>query len=979
MTKKLLLIGWDAADWKVIDALMAEGKMPALQRMIQQGTSGNLRTLQPPLSPMLWTSIATGKRPFKHGIYGFTEPTPKGDAVQPITNISRTSKAIWNILNQNDHRSVVVGWWPSHPAEPIRGTMVSDMFHKAPAKPGAPWPLKANCVHPQELLSEIGDLRVHPLELTAEDILPFVPDGAEIDQTIDGRVASIMKITAECSTVHATATHLLQEKEWDFSAVYYDAIDHYCHGFMKFRPPQQNNVSDHDFKMYRNVVDMGYMFHDMMLQQLLDIAGDETTVMLISDHGFHSDHLRPEALPNEPAGPAKEHRDYGIFVATGPDIKAGHQIEGANLLDITPTILTCYGLPTGEDMDGRVLEDIFTNQPNTAAIESWEHVEGDSGEHPPGFNISAEESQAAIEQLVALGYIDAPDEDSSKAVANCTRELEYNLARAYMDADMHGEAAPILHRLYRDYPVELRFGIKLASALQSLGDYHGLRNLLENMSNRWREAALLARKHLKEVDELTNERQKLWDEFKKLDDANADEAEVSKLAKVDRRGKPVLFSDDEMLLIRKLRSIAKVNPQSIAYLSSTAAAGSGDFEGALAFLTKAQSANRGQPSFHFHRGNILTSLGRFEEAEESLLRGLAIDESHPDCLMALARCRVEMGRDQDALKDAQKAIALQYHFPLAHYYAGVSHRSMGEFDQAAACFKIAISQNPNFKEAFTGLAELHETHLKDDALASEYRTAERELKNNSPDPDEGTTPFEFDPVTTEQISEHLPSIHDHANQEGLEPALANTAPENVPNGDDSVSKPQVIIVSGLPRSGTSMMMQMLAAGGVPIFTDGQRVPDENNPKGYYEVDLAKGLAKKNSWVHDCDGKCVKVVAPLIGYLPSSVDYRVIYMKRPVQEIIRSQANMLERLGKESSDMTDEQIAKVMVDDAHRALGLLSMHQNKVLKIDYAESIADPQATAAAIASFLRMDLDESAMAAAVDPKLHREKSDSATG
>mgnify|MGYP003334178079 FL=1 len=104
MTKKLLLIGWDAADWKVIDALMAEGKMPALQRMIQQGTSGNLRTLQPPLSPMLWTSIATGKRPFKHGIYGFTEPTPKGDAVQPITNISRTSKAIWNILNQNDHQ-----------------------------------------------------------------------------------------------------------------------------------------------------------------------------------------------------------------------------------------------------------------------------------------------------------------------------------------------------------------------------------------------------------------------------------------------------------------------------------------------------------------------------------------------------------------------------------------------------------------------------------------------------------------------------------------------------------------------------------------------------------------------------------------------------------------------------------------------------------------------------------------------------------
>ena len=129
--RRVLLVGWDAADWKVIRPLMDAGKMPNVQRLVEHGASGQIATLHPPLSPMLWTSIATGKRPFKHGIHGFSEPTPDGRGVQPVTNLSRKSKALWNILNQNDLRSVVIGWWPSHPAEPINGVMVSDHFHRA--------------------------------------------------------------------------------------------------------------------------------------------------------------------------------------------------------------------------------------------------------------------------------------------------------------------------------------------------------------------------------------------------------------------------------------------------------------------------------------------------------------------------------------------------------------------------------------------------------------------------------------------------------------------------------------------------------------------------------------------------------------------------------------------------------------------------------------------------------------------------------
>ena len=106
---KVLLIGWDAADWKVIHPLMDAGKMPALKKLVESGVMGKMATLDPPLSPMLWTSIATGKRPYKHGIHGFTEPTPDGKALRPIYSTNRKCEAIWNILSYKHKKTHVVG------------------------------------------------------------------------------------------------------------------------------------------------------------------------------------------------------------------------------------------------------------------------------------------------------------------------------------------------------------------------------------------------------------------------------------------------------------------------------------------------------------------------------------------------------------------------------------------------------------------------------------------------------------------------------------------------------------------------------------------------------------------------------------------------------------------------------------------------------------------------------------------------------
>ena len=346
-SRKVLLVGWDAADWKVIHPLMDAGKMPNVQRLVENGAMGQIATLHPPLSPMLWTSIATGKRPFKHGIHGFSEPTPDGRGVQPVTNLSRKTKAIWNILNQHDLRSVVIGWWPSHPAEPINGVMVSDHYHRANQPFDQGWPLLKNAVHPPELAETLADLRMHPDLLTPEMIEPFIPLAREIDQDKDKRLAGCMRTLCECVSMHAAATWLIENQEWDFFSVYYDAIDHFCHGFMKYHPPRQSWISERDFELYGNVVNMAYQFHDQMLGTLLKTAGEDVTVILMSDHGFHPDHLRPASIPDIPAGPAIVHRDFGILAISGPGIKKDELLHGPSVLDVAPTILTMYGLAGG--------------------------------------------------------------------------------------------------------------------------------------------------------------------------------------------------------------------------------------------------------------------------------------------------------------------------------------------------------------------------------------------------------------------------------------------------------------------------------------------------------------------------------------------------------------------------------------------------------------------------------------------------------
>ena len=297
MKKKILVIGWDAAEWGVIKPLMDAGLMPGIKSLIDQGVSGNIKTLEPSFSPMLWTSIATGKLADKHNILGFLEPNDAGDGVRPISGTSRKVKAVWNILQSQGYKCNVIGWWPTHPAEPVNGLMLSNQFHKFNNKSEQEWDLPDGAVWPLSLREEIKKLRVHPAQVAAEKVQLFVPEAHKVDQEKDKRLLTVQKLISETESVFNASMWALKNTEWDFTAVYFNELDIFSHAFMPFHPPQQNGLPDDLFNIYYNVLTAAYTMYDVMLQTMLKSIPEDTTVILLSDHGFFPGTRRKRDLP----------------------------------------------------------------------------------------------------------------------------------------------------------------------------------------------------------------------------------------------------------------------------------------------------------------------------------------------------------------------------------------------------------------------------------------------------------------------------------------------------------------------------------------------------------------------------------------------------------------------------------------------------------------------------------------------------------
>jgi hypothetical protein len=188
----------------------------------------------------------------------------------------------------------------------------------------------------------------------------------------------------------------------------------------------------------------------------------------------------------------------------------------------------------------------------------------------------------------------------------------------------------------------------------------------------------------------------------------------------------------------------------------------------------------------------------------------------------------------------------------------------------------------------------------------------------------------------------------------------------------------VVVVSGLPRSGTSMMMKMLEAGGLPILSDGLRAADADNPEGYYEFERVKQLDKGDTaWLSEAEGKAVKVISALLPHLPPSYHYRVIFMNRRMAEVLASQRKMLARRG-ERTDVDDAQLAVILEKHLRQVKQWLSTQPHfRLLEVDYNAMLTDPRPFISRVNRFLDGLLDEERMVAVVNPSLYRNRTTAA--
>ena len=836
--QKVVLLGWDAADWNIINPLLDAGLMPALEKLINKGVVGNISTLYPPLSPMLWTSIATGKNADNHGVLAFTEPDVSNGGIRPVTLASRKTRALWNILNSAGKKCNVVGWWPSHPAEPINGVCVSNFYHPSSKTLDEPWGLYEGTVHPESLSETLANYRIHKYELTEEHLLPFIPKLAEVPKDFAHFVDSFRKVLAETATTHSAATWLMENTEWDFMAVYFDGIDHVSHGFMKFYPPQIPGVPDDLFDVFKDVVPGMYRFHDMMLERMVQLAGEDTTFIIVSDHGFQSGPQRLIEMPKFNTAPAIDHRQYGVLCMSGNNIKSDDRVYGATLLDITPTILSLFDLPVGKDMEGKILLNAFETLPQTKYVESWDKEEGDFGEHDNLDQADIFSSAEAMQQLVQLGYIADPGEDKNKAFQSCKNETDYNLSLVYAFKNKHDMALPLLEELFKSDPNDIRFNLSLLECYLVLNKLDEAKNIL---------------KRIREID----------DKFS----PNVDLLEGVYYSKINE--------------IDKALECFKKAENNIA--------------SPLGILTEI--------------GRIYIKANKFKEAENVFSKVLEMDDNASQAFLGLGIALLRQDRYEEAADQLLNSIGLIYNFAPAHYHLGECLYKLGKIYEATQAFEVCLKIFPEHKKALQWLVKMQQ----------------------------------------EQLHPELYIYEDKLNQ---------------------LMKGGIVVVSGLPRSGTSLMMQLLQAAHLPIATDHKRQADENNPRGYFEFEAVKSLAKDKSFLGEIQGKVVKIIAQLIPHLPSDFKYKIIFMERDISEIMLSQQKMLKR----STTVYPIEIANIYKQDVQKAKNWITQNPNiEVLYVDHHALITSPKKEIERIIAFLKLETKAEELLGLIDKGLYRNR------
>jgi len=558
-------------------------------------------------------------------------------------------------------------------------------------------------------------------------------------------------------------------------------------------------------------------------------------------------------------------------------------------------------------------------------------------------------------------------------------ELQYNLAEAYQDDNRHGDALEILRKLCKDDSDEQRYAVHRFISCQALRKLDEMREIVEDLDVRRRalyEQAMaklaeyreMVRKRLEERKEEEKGREGEGENGRQGDKGTGRQGDKETALAVDgetaeeheeEQTERRILSVEERKELVTWRRLVRFDPPVVDYLKAQVRAMENRPEEALELLQRVTEAHLARPGLFLQTADLYLKLRRFDQAEQTYAKALAIDPDNPHAHVGMARLALRRRQYVTAVQSALDALQRLYHYPLAHFLLGVALLRLKELPRAAEAFRAALSLNPNFAQAHVRLAWILR-QLGDKAGAADHRRRLRELKEAR---------FSREPLASAKALQHT------GRQEGWERGIVK-GPSALEKEMEHPVCESVIVVSGLPRSGTSMIMQMLTAGGVPVLSDGQRVADDDNPLGYYEFEPVKHLHESADWVKGAKGKVVKVVAPLLHHLPRDLDYRIVFIERDVDEVLASQGQMLTRRGQniDDSPARRNRLKETYCRQLQNLRTTLSQRaRTQTLFLCHADAIANPRAAAELLNDFLGGGLDAGAMAEEVKPDLHRQR------
>jgi tetratricopeptide (TPR) repeat protein len=778
---RLLLIGLDGADWRIIDPLLAQGRLPNLAQLIGAGARGPMRSYDPMISPLLWTTMATGVGPDVHGVADFQAIDPASGRRVPITSRFRRVKAIWNILGDAGRSSAFVAWWASYPAEKVSGVQVSNLvaFQALRPKPaGAPAP--AGITFPADYYDRIrpslitaadlpfeqvrGILHIGQGEFEAarrEVLKPPAADEESENRKMAQRPVPLAIAILTGSRNYATIAADLATRRFDLTAVYFEGIDMMGHRFQHCMPPRLAICPPEDFARFRDAVTGFYLRQDALIGDVLAAAGPGTTVMVVSDHGFKSGAGRPnEVLPFTTQQPVEWHREEGIFILSGPTARAGQRLRApATLFDVAPTLLYLLGLPVAEDMPGRVLLEAidpgFARGHPARRIPSYEPL-GSRPEITAAGTGAEEAERELLASLRALGYIggdaDAPPPGTMPQPGSAGGAATPGTAATR--GGTGAETQVFYHRNLATYLLKRKDYARAAEQLRLANERQKLPKTYQMLSEAYsgmgkpQEALAALEEGLASIEAMDPE-SVLWMVQICLSGTGGREAATDKAKHWTARTatKPGLDAAIAGLLQENagdLPAAVSLYHQSLSADPSrvlvaqriTALEGPAGAPFLEPLLRRALAKDPRIDEYHNLLGGILAGKGRMNEAAESFRQAADLDASNPRFAANLAGALARLGRWEEAAAGYETAATLapssatymklgsvyrQIRRPEQALQAFEKARELGEGDSGPLLgIALARAEMNQIPEALAAVREGLDRHPEDRALRSLY-------------------------------------------------------------------------------------------------------------------------------------------------------------------------------------------------------------------------------------------------------------------